>query len=129
MGDGGGNVTGRLGAGRDAGGGAAMALTPQRERMAEALAVERMHGDGVAAFVACRIAVLKAAGDSAGVERWVTVRATSPSGSSFGLWTRWFCGGTVGKRVMWPINLSSRPSDLASSMCGLAKFEQQVVNH
>lgn len=48
-----------------------MALTPQRERMAEALAVERMHGARAAAFVSGRIAVLKAAGDSAGVERWV----------------------------------------------------------
>ncbi len=39
-----------------------MALTPQRERMAEALAVDRMHGAGAAAFVASRIADLRAAG-------------------------------------------------------------------
>lgn len=52
-----------------------MALTPQRERMAEALAVERMHGAGAAAFVAGRIADLRAAGDSLGVERWEAIDA------------------------------------------------------
>lgn len=60
-------------------------LTHERERLAEALAMERMHGKGAAAFVAGRIADLKAAGDSAGVERWVAIgealdALTKPSG-------------------------------------------------
>ena len=52
-----------------------MAITPQRERMAEAFAVERIHGVGAAAFVASRIGDLRAAGDSLGVERWDTIGA------------------------------------------------------
>jgi hypothetical protein len=45
-------------------------LTPERERYAEALAVERIHGDQAPAFIAERIGALAAAGDEAGVQRW-----------------------------------------------------------
>jgi hypothetical protein len=42
-------------------------LTPERERFAEALAVEHYHGDQAPAFIAERIGALAAAGDQAGV--------------------------------------------------------------
>jgi hypothetical protein len=45
-------------------------LTPERERYAEALAVERIHGDQAPAFIAERIGALAMAGDQAGVQRW-----------------------------------------------------------
>jgi hypothetical protein len=45
-------------------------LTPERERYAEALAVERIHGDQAPAFIGDRVAALAKAGDHAGVQRW-----------------------------------------------------------
>jgi hypothetical protein len=50
-------------------------LTPDEERLAEALAVERMHGAGGPAFIAERIGALALAGDAAGVERWRAIAA------------------------------------------------------
>ena len=50
-------------------------LTPETERWAEALAVERMHGDGASAFIAERVATLARAGDGAGVTRWLEIAA------------------------------------------------------
>lgn len=44
-------------------------MTPDQERMAEALAVERVHCALVPSFVAERILALALAGDTAGVER------------------------------------------------------------
>ncbi|MEG3089609.1 DUF6961 family protein [Sphingomonas sp. PB4P5] len=45
-------------------------LTPERERSAEALEVERIHGDHAPAFIAARIGALASAGDEPGVQRW-----------------------------------------------------------
>jgi hypothetical protein len=45
-------------------------LTPERERYAKALAVERIHGDQAPAFIGERLAALAKAGDQAGVQRW-----------------------------------------------------------
>ncbi|WP_152616661.1 DUF6961 family protein [Sphingomonas sp. ERG5] len=50
-------------------------MTPDRERWAEALAVERQHGDRAPAFIAERIAALALAGDIAGVARWKDIAA------------------------------------------------------
>lgn len=50
-------------------------MTPAEERLAEALAVERMHGDRAPLFVAERIGELAAAGDAAGVQRWREIAA------------------------------------------------------
>ena len=44
-------------------------VTRDKERLAEALALERIHGTKARAYVAERISVLAAAGDLAGVER------------------------------------------------------------
>ena len=48
-------------------------LSPDRERWAEALAVERMHGDQAGDFIAERIATLGSVGDVAGVARWTDI--------------------------------------------------------
>ena len=45
-------------------------MTPNQERWAEALAVERQHGEDVPRFIAERIGALALAGDMEGVERW-----------------------------------------------------------
>lgn len=45
-------------------------MTPDQERWAEALAVQRIHGTGARAHVAERLHALALAGDTAGVERW-----------------------------------------------------------
>jgi hypothetical protein len=50
-------------------------MTPDQERMAEALAVERLHGEHAPSFVAERIGALALAGDFAGVERWQAIAA------------------------------------------------------
>ena len=50
-------------------------MTPERERLMEALAVERRHGDRAPAYIAERIGTLAAAGDLAGVERWREIAA------------------------------------------------------
>ncbi|WP_082006525.1 DUF6961 family protein [Sphingomonas sp. ERG5] len=49
-------------------------MTPDRERWAEALAVERQHGDRAPAFIAERAAALALAGDIAGIARWIAAR-------------------------------------------------------
>ena len=46
-----------------------MPMTADHERWAEALAIERRHGDEAALFIAERIGALALAGDEAGVER------------------------------------------------------------
>lgn len=47
-----------------------MTMTPDQERWAEALAVEKIYGADAPAFIASRIGALAAAGDENGVERW-----------------------------------------------------------
>jgi hypothetical protein len=44
-----------------------------QERLAEALAIERMHGDNAGDFVIARSDALESEGDMAGVQRWVEV--------------------------------------------------------
>ena len=51
----------------------ASGLTPDQERWAEALAIERLHGEHAPAYVAERIGALALAGDEAGVERFWTI--------------------------------------------------------
>lgn len=50
-------------------------MTPDHERWAEALAIERQHGDQAPVFVAERIGALALAGDEAGVERFRQIAA------------------------------------------------------
>lgn len=50
-------------------------LSPEEERWAEALAVQRQHGDNADAFVAERIGALALMGDDAGVARWREISA------------------------------------------------------
>lgn len=45
-------------------------MTPDQERWAEALAVERQHGEDAPRFIAERIGALALAGDMDGVLRW-----------------------------------------------------------
>ena len=45
-------------------------LSPQRERLAEALAIERLHDEHAAEFIAERIWALTLERDEAGVQRW-----------------------------------------------------------
>lgn len=45
-------------------------MTPDQERWAEALAVERIHGANAPRYVAERIGTLALAGDQAGIDRW-----------------------------------------------------------
>ena len=45
-------------------------MTPERERFAEALAIQRLHSSGAPRWIAERIGALAAAGDVAGVERF-----------------------------------------------------------
>ncbi|MGN6621978.1 MAG: DUF6961 family protein [Sphingomonas sp.] len=45
-------------------------MTSDQERWAEALAVERQHGEDAPRFIAERIGVLALAGDMDGVLRW-----------------------------------------------------------
>jgi hypothetical protein len=45
-------------------------LTAERARFAEALAVERIHGDQAPAFISERIHTLDLLSDHAGVQRW-----------------------------------------------------------
>jgi hypothetical protein len=44
-------------------------MTPDQERWAEALAIERLHGESATEFLAGRIGACALAGDDAGVER------------------------------------------------------------
>lgn len=50
-------------------------LTPDQERWAEALAVERQHGEDAPRFIAERIGALALAGDLEGIERWKEIAA------------------------------------------------------
>ena len=52
-------------------------MTPDQERWAEALAVERMHGDDSPRFIAERIGELAIAGDWKGVEGAVSLMRTA----------------------------------------------------
>jgi hypothetical protein len=52
-----------------------MPLSPERERWAEALKVEKIHGDTAPEFIAGRVAALALEGDTAGVERWMEIAA------------------------------------------------------
>ena len=47
-----------------------MTMTAEQERWAEALAVERLHGDRAQMHVAERVRELALAGDERGVARW-----------------------------------------------------------
>ena len=47
----------------------------EQERWAEALAVERAHGEEAPAFIAERIGVLALDGDEKGIERWLGIAA------------------------------------------------------
>lgn len=51
------------------------AMTPDQERWAEALAIERLHGDRAPVWIAERIGALALAGDAAGVERFREIAA------------------------------------------------------
>ena len=50
-------------------------LTPEQERWAEALAVQRLQGQRAHVHVAERIGALALAGDAAGVQRWRDIAA------------------------------------------------------
>ncbi|MBB5698514.1 DUF6961 family protein [Sphingomonas yantingensis] len=50
-------------------------MTPDEERWAEALMVERQHGDRAGEHIAERITALALAGDDAGVARWLEIAA------------------------------------------------------
>jgi hypothetical protein len=50
-------------------------MTPEQERWAEALAVERLYGAAAAKNIAERIASLTLSGDAAGVARWQEICA------------------------------------------------------
>lgn len=50
-------------------------MTPADERLAEALAIERIHGDRAPVHIAERIGALALAGDEAGVARWKQIAA------------------------------------------------------
>lgn len=54
---------------------ASTAMTPDHERWAEALAIERIHGDDAPRWVAERIGALAIAGDVDGVERFRQIAA------------------------------------------------------
>jgi hypothetical protein len=48
-------------------------MSPEQERWAEALAVEKLYGKDGPRFIAERIGALAIAGDQAGVERWKAI--------------------------------------------------------
>lgn len=50
-------------------------MTPQEERLAEALWVERFYGDKAVEFIASRVRDLTTADDKAGVRRWREIAA------------------------------------------------------
>ena len=45
-------------------------MTPEQERLAAALAIERIHGDGAPLFIAERLGAMALAGDAENLERW-----------------------------------------------------------
>lgn len=48
-------------------------MTPEQERLAEAIAVRRMYGDKAAEHVAERIGALAILGDRDGIDRWIEI--------------------------------------------------------
>lgn len=50
-------------------------MTPDQERWAEALAIERQHGERAPVFIAEQIGALALAGDEDGVERFRQIAA------------------------------------------------------
>lgn len=50
-------------------------MTPAQERLAEALAIQKTHGEGGPLWIASRIGDLAVAGDWAGVERFRAIAA------------------------------------------------------
>ena len=52
-----------------------MPMTEDQERWAEALAIERLHGERARAWAAERIEALRTRGDSKGVERFTILAA------------------------------------------------------
>lgn len=50
-------------------------MTPDRERWAEALAIQRRFGELAPVHIARRIAALAVAGDAAGIARWRDISA------------------------------------------------------
>ena len=50
-------------------------VTPEQERWAEALAIERLKGEQAGAYLDERIATLAERGDTAGVRRFEAIRA------------------------------------------------------
>lgn len=48
-------------------------MTPDQERWAEALQVEKQHGENAALFIISRLQALVAAGDAAGMRRWADI--------------------------------------------------------
>ncbi|MEO9229091.1 MAG: hypothetical protein ABI216_09130 [Devosia sp.] len=50
-------------------------MTPYEERWAEAVAVQRQHGNAALVFIAERIGALALEGDLAGVRRWKEIAA------------------------------------------------------
>ena len=48
-------------------------MTPDEERLAEALAVERIHGDRALTFIYERVKALAEARDWDGVKRWMEI--------------------------------------------------------
>ena len=61
-------------------------MTPDQERWAEALAIEKWKGADAPAFIAERLATLSRAGDAAGVQRFraIETRFEQLSGSEIG---------------------------------------------
>lgn len=53
--------------------GGTVSITAEQQRWAEALAVQRLHGDHTPCHVAERIGALALAGDVAGIERWKAI--------------------------------------------------------
>lgn len=49
------------------------AVTPEQERWAEALAIERRFGAQATEHIAERVTALAAAGDDAGIARWIAI--------------------------------------------------------
>jgi hypothetical protein len=52
-----------------------MPMTPDEERWAEALIIERMHGEDADDYIAERIAFLSGTGDEAGAQRFQEIAA------------------------------------------------------
>ena len=50
-------------------------MTPDEERWAEALAVQRRHGEDAPVFIAERIGTLALEGDLSGIRRWKEIAA------------------------------------------------------